>query len=73
MVIEKGPGDIKYPTGKPKNLEKMGDGNPYPYEREYFADGGVQDDEKIENVQPQPKYNPKPLSNEGDDGLGGHK
>jgi len=73
MVKEKGPGDVKYPSGKPKSLKKMPDGHPYPYERTYDAYGGVSDDSKVESRQGKVKYSPKPLKNVGDDGSGGHK
>lgn len=69
-MTEKGPGDIDYPLGKPKNLKKMPDGNPYPYERGYAAESGVQDDDKVEGKQ-EFKYKPSIPSFEGDSGLGG--
>ena len=60
-----------YPSGKPKSLKKMPDGNPFPYERTYEAEGGVFDDEVVDGMRKEEKYSPKVDSNEGDDGSGG--
>ncbi len=65
-------GDIKYPLKKPGSLKKMPDGNPFPYEQGEQADGGVTEPQGVESKEGKPKYNPKPLSNEGDRGAGGH-
>lgn len=64
---------LKYPTRKPKALPKDASGNPYPYDMPDMAEGGVSEPEVADNIRPEPKYNPKPLANEGDSGLGGHK
>ena len=72
MVKQKGPGDIKSPTGKPKAMKKMPDGNPFPYEREHIAIGGISDDLVTEGKKPF-NYSPKPNSETGEDGKGGHK
>jgi hypothetical protein len=69
MNTEKGPGDIKYPTGKAKSLKKMPDGNPYPYESTYEAENGVQDEE-VANGKRSFDYTPEAPSNVGDDGKG---
>ena len=69
MTVEKGPGDIKYPTGKAHNLKKMPDGNPYPYESTYQAEDGVQDGEVVDGKN-QFDYSPEAPKNTGDDGRG---
>ena len=66
------PGDIKYPLKKPGSLKKMPDGNPFPYEQGEQADKGVTEPQGVESPKKEPKYSPKPLSNEGDRGEGGH-
>ena len=68
-MTEKGPGDINYPTGKSRNLKKMPDGNPYPYENTYEAEGGVQDDEVADGKR-NFDYTPEAQENIGDSGRG---
>lgn len=72
-IVEKGPGDVAdYPSGSAKKLKLMPDGNPYPYEREYIAINGVQDDTKYDTnrgINPE-DYSPKASKNTGDDGQG---
>ncbi len=65
----KNQGNIKYPEGKIKSLKKMPDGNPYPYERSFDADGGIQDDEKADGFNSF-SYEPSDNKNVGDDGKG---
>ena len=69
-ILDKGKSNLKYGGGKPQSLKLMPDGNPYPYEREYIAINGVQDDEKVSEGFGDPDYNPKIQSNVGDDGNG---
>ena len=69
MAVEKGPGDIKYPTGKPRNLKKMPDGNPYPYEFTSQAEDGVFDNEVADGKQ-NFDYTPEAQKNTGDSGGG---
>lgn len=68
-IIEKGPGDIDYPKGKPHNLKKMPDGNPYPNEFSYQAENGVQDDDIVDGKN-NFDYTPEAQSNIGDSGQG---
>jgi hypothetical protein len=71
-IIEKGPGDVKgYAEGSVRKLKLQSDGNPFPYERTFNADGGIQDDEKASSFQAEPSYKPKVNDNEGDNGSGG--
>ena len=70
-VYEKGPGKVKgYGEGKVKKLKLQADGNPFPYEREYIAESGVQDDEKIVPGEGDYEGEPKVLKNIGDNGRG---
>jgi hypothetical protein len=63
----------KYPSGKAKAMKKDSAGNPFPYEMEHVAEGGVSDGEVVEKMRGELKYTPKPQNCIGDDGLGGHK
>ena len=67
--MEKGPGDVKYPIGNPRQLKKGVDGNPNPLDRNYEAIDGAQDDEVVEKPQ-KFSYTPEMPSNIGDDGKG---
>lgn len=69
-LTEKGPGDISYPTNKPRNLKKMPDGNPFPYEMDEMVEGGVYDDDKVDGFKGEPNYKAKAESQTGDDGRG---
>lgn len=69
-ILDKGPGDVKYPFGRPKNLKKNPEGIPDPLERDYHAEGGVQDDEIVDSKNNELNYTPKATDFLGDDGLG---
>lgn len=69
-IMGKAPGDVKYPTGKTKNLKKMPDGNPYPYEQMEDVEDGVFGEEKAATGFGQPSYSPDEQSQTGDDGRG---
>lgn len=67
--MDKGPGDIKYPTGKTRQLKKMPDGKDNPQDRTFEAIDGAIDDEVV--GQPHKfSYTPEMPSNIGDDGQG---
>jgi len=64
---------LNYPSGKAKVMKKDAAGNPFPYEMEHAADGGVSDGEVAEKGLGAAKYTPKAQTNVGEDGLGGHQ
>ena len=68
-MTEKGPGDIKYGGGKAKNMKKMPDGNPYPYEHGEMAIDGVADNIVVESKGNQPSHSKEPHFR-GEDGKG---
>ena len=69
-IMGKAPGDVSYPTNKPKKLKKQADGNPFPYEMGEMVEGGVFDEERVDGFSGEPKYSPKVQENIGDDGRG---
>ena len=69
-ILGKAPGDVDYPTGKVKNLKKMPDGNPYPYEQMEDVRDGVFGEERASKGSGDPSYSPKAESQTGDDGNG---
>lgn len=69
-ILGKAPGDVNYPTGKVKNLKKMPDGNPYPYEQMEDVEDGVWGEERAAKGLGDPSYTPKAEEQVGDSGRG---
>ena len=70
-IVEKGPGDAKYPIGSIKPMKRQMDGNPFPYEMTYEAEDGVSDNIKADKViHDEYPHDPKVEKQIGEDGKG---
>ena len=69
-ILGKSPGDIEYPKGSKKSIPTLPEGYSNGLEREYIAESGVEDDEKVDGFNKEPSYKPTADKNTGDDGKG---